>query len=67
MSDKSTVQDMIEIMTRNGWRITEQRRMLAELSLRSLRDIYHQNMCMIKWRFVTRVSALILFIGICAY
>ncbi|MGO4500811.1 Fur family transcriptional regulator [Paenibacillus sp. 2RAB27] len=31
MADKTTVEEMIGIMMRNGWRITEQRRTLAEI------------------------------------
>ncbi|UKS25175.1 transcriptional repressor [Paenibacillus sp. HWE-109] len=35
MSDKTTVKEMIEIMVRGGWRITEQRRTLAEIFAKS--------------------------------
>ncbi|TXK74686.1 Fur family transcriptional regulator [Paenibacillus sp. N3.4] len=35
MSEKTTVEEMIAIMSRNGWRITEQRRTLAEIFAKS--------------------------------
>lgn len=35
MSDKTTVEEMIGIMMKNGWRITEQRRMLAVIFAKS--------------------------------
>ncbi|RTE11008.1 Fur family transcriptional regulator [Paenibacillus whitsoniae] len=35
MSEKTTVKEMIDIMVRHGWRITEQRRTLAEIFSKS--------------------------------
>lgn len=35
MSDKNKVEEMIGIMVKNGWRITEQRRTLAEIFAKS--------------------------------
>lgn len=47
MSERSTIQQMVDTMARNGWRITDQRRTLAEIFVTndhhlSPKDVYEQ-------------------------